>query len=273
MKLQPSPVQVAAEALGLHIRHPERLDDAATAALAALRPEFLIVVAYGQILSEAALAAASVAAINGHASLLPRWRGAAPIHRAIAAGDGATGVTAMYMVKALDAGPMLLKKQEKIHPGDTTASLHDRLAEVTADVLAETVGGFEALVAQPQNEAEVTWAEKITSAEAEMDFTSTSADIERRIRAFAPFPGAWIAVPSDAGEDLRLKVLEAKFAAGKGAPGDILPAGANGGPVIATADGAIELTLVQPQGKPKMDGRSFLNGHRLPPRISPSGGR
>lgn len=269
LKLRPSPVQAKAEALDLPVETPLRFDAEAIDRLSQYAPDFLIVVAYGLILPEVVLAIPTRAAINGHASLLPRWRGAAPIHRAIAAGDTVTGSTAMLMAKALDSGPMLLKRDEPIRADDTTASLHDRLAVSTASVLAEAVAEFEALTPIPQDEAAVTWAEKITSAEAEMDFSQPSADIERRIRAFAPFPGAWFGIKDEGGERQRIKVLAASptETQGEQRPGTLLGKGAAGGPLVATGDGALELTRIQPQGKPVMDGAAFLNGNRLPPRI------
>ena len=189
MKMRVSAVHARAEELSLHVETPERLDAAAVAGLRAHDADFFIVVAYGLILPDAVLSLPKKAAINGHASLLPRWRGAAPIHRAIAAGDSMTGTTAMLMAKTLDSGPMLCHRQTPINADDTTASLHDRLAQLTADVLAEAVAGFDHLTPVPQNDDEVTWAEKISPAEAEIDFAMPADEIERRIRAFAPFPG------------------------------------------------------------------------------------
>lgn len=277
MKVRASAVHARAEELSLHVETPERLDDAAVAGLRALAADFFIVVAYGLILPEVVLSLPKKAAINGHASLLPRWRGAAPIHRAIAAGDSMTGTTAMLMAKALDSGPILCDRQTPIHTDDTTASLHDRLAALTADVLAEAVADFDHLTPVPQNEAEVTWAEKISPAEAEIDFAMPADEIERRIRAFAPFPGAWFAAAQDDGSQQRIKVLAASITGGDdpqsrggSAAGAVLGVGAGGGPLIATGHGRLELTRVQPQGKPVMDGAAFLNGNRLPPQISPS---
>ncbi|MGC6485678.1 MAG: methionyl-tRNA formyltransferase [Candidatus Puniceispirillales bacterium] len=266
MKTRPSAVHARAEDLGLAVETPLRLDAGAQENLAGYAPDFLIVVAYGLILPEPVLALPRKAAINGHASLLPRWRGAAPIHRAIAAGDTVTGVTAMLMAKSLDSGPMLATREEPIRDDDTTASLHDRLASLTATVLTEAVAGFDHLTPLDQNEADVTWAEKITPAEAEIDFTRPVAEIERRIRAFAPFPGAWFSIRRDDGNSQRIKVLAAEITSGQGQPGTVLGT-AGTGPEIAAADGALVLTRVQPQGKPAMDGAAFLNGNTLPPQI------
>ena len=279
MKMRVSAVHARAEELSLHVETPERLDAAAVAGLRAHDADFFIVVAYGLILPEAVLSLPKKAAINGHASLLPRWRGAAPIHRAIAAGDSMTGTTAMLMAKTLDSGPMLCHRQTPINADDTTASLHDRLAQLTADVLAEAVAGFDHLTPVPQNDDEVTWAEKISPAEAEIDFAMPADEIERRIRAFAPFPGAWLTAAHDDGTAQRIKVLAARITgadapqprdASGAAAGEVLGVGAAGGPLIATGDGVLELTRVQPPGKAVMDGAAFLNGNRLPQRISRS---
>jgi len=274
MTVRPSPVHQRADELGIEVFTPTRFDDTALAELRDIRPEFLIVVAYGIILPLRALETARVAAINGHASLLPRWRGAAPIHRAIAAGDRETGVTTMLMEKELDAGPMLLKRVTPVLPDDTTGRLHDRLADMTAEALLETLDRYDEIIPEAQDISGVTWAEKITPAEAEINFNQPVDVIERRIRAFAPFPGAWLSYP-EGKEQRRLKVLAGKIRPcgdiSREIPaGQVLGQGDEGGPLIATADGAIELVRVQPQGKPAMDGRAFLNGNTLPQVILPS---
>lgn len=267
MKLRPSPVQARAESLGLVVETPLRFDPEAEQTLRQYDPDFLIVVAYGLILPQSILDIPRTAAINGHASLLPRWRGAAPIHRAIAAGDAITGTTAMLMAEALDSGPMLTSQQLRINADETTATLHDRLAQLTATVLQDTVRDYDHLTPTAQIEAEVTWADKITPAEAEINFDLPADEIERSIRAFAPFPGAWFAVQREDGTPQRIKVLAASITAHQGSPGQVLGTGASGGPVIATAAGGVELTRIQPQGKPVMDGAAFLNGNHLPEQI------
>lgn len=271
MKTRPSPVQTCAERLNIEVATPAALDAEVVTRLEALAPDFLVVVAYGLILPERVLSVPGKAAVNGHASLLPRWRGAAPIHRAIAAGDEVTGATVMMMARTLDSGPVLLAKEERIKPDDTTASLHDRLAHLTAEALLEAVDGFDGLTPVPQDEAAVTWADKISPAEAEMDFGRKAVDIERRIRAFAPFPGAWFSIDGGDGGPQRVKVLGANIIAGElpdgTAPGSVLGAGPGGGPLVAAADAAIELASLQPQGKAVMDGAAFLNGNTLPPAI------
>ena len=264
MKTRPSAVHARAEDLGA-VETPLRLDAGAQETLPVTLLIF-IVVAYGLILPEPVLALPRKAAINGHASLLPRWRGAALIHRAIVAGDTVTGVTAMLMAKSLDSGPMLAAREEPIRDDDTTASLHDRLASLTATVLTEAVAGFDHLTPVDQNEADVTWAEKITPAEAEIDFTRPAAEIERRIRAFAPFPGAWFSIRRDDGNSQRIKVLAAEITSGQGQPGTVL--GTVGtGPEIAAAAGALVLTRVQPQGKAGDGWRGFSQRQYPAPQI------
>jgi len=270
MKEQPSAVHQAALDLGLDVRCPLRFDEAAIDALSALNPDFLIVVAYGLILPQAVLDIPRQAPINGHASILPRWRGAAPIHRAIEAGDAETGVTAMMMQAGLDTGPMLKTITTPINDDDTTGRLHDRLALICANVLAETVAGYEGLVAEPQDDALVTWADKITPAEAEINFDQAVADIDRKHRAFAPFPGSWVSLGLDEqGRHQRLKVkaMTVSQDPADAPPGQVLGKGSGGGPLIAAADGAVEFTTLQPAGKPAMSGRDYLNGYALPWRI------
>ena len=255
---------------------PDRLDGDAIRELEALTPDFLVTVAYGLILPEAVLAIPGKAAINGHASLLPRWRGAAPIHRAIEAGDNTTGISVMIMESELDSGPVLLAKEEPIRPDDTTASLQERLAEKSAGALIEAVNGFESLRPFPQDESKVTWAEKITPAEAEIDFGEPAAVVERRVRAFAPHPGAWFSIDSGGGGSKRIKVLSVavdnNISNNGVVPGIVMGQGPGGGPLVATIDAAVELTSVQPQGKAAMEGAAFLTGYKLPPTIGRSGG-
>ena len=270
MKEKPSAVHQAAHDLGLEVRCPLRFDAAEIAALSALNPDFLIVVAYGMILPQAVLDIPHQTAINGHASILPRWRGAAPIHRAIEAGDAETGVTAMEMRAGLDTGPMLKTTTTPIHDNDTTGMLHDRLAVICADVLAEAIANYGELIAEPQDEAAVTWADKITPDEAEINFNQPVAEIDHKHRAFAPFPGSWVSLGlDDKGHHQRLKIKAITFnrASINAAPGQVLGKGADGGPLIAAADGMVELTSLQPAGKPAMSGRDYLNGYTLPQRI------
>ena len=276
METRPSPVQASAERLGIDVATPAELGGEQVRILKDLSPEFLVVVAYGLILPESVLAVPGRAAINGHASLLPRWRGAAPVQRAIAAGDGVTGTTVMMMAKTLDSGPMLLSKKEQVRPDDTSESLHGRLADLTAAALVEAIEGFDGLTPKPQDETKVTWAGKISPKEAEIDFSLPADAVERRIRAFAPNPGAWFSVGGKGGGSMRVKVLSAvvdnNISNNGAVPGIVMGQGAGGGPLVATADAAVELTSVQPQGKAAMEGAAFLNGYELPPSIGRSGG-
>lgn len=272
MRLSPQPVHVAADDLGIPVKTPTRFDTEAITELAALEPDLLVVVAYGLILPEQVLHLPRFGAVNGHASLLPRWRGAAPIHRAIAAGDKETGVSVMMMEKGLDTGPVILEKRQQIADDDTMGQLHDDLADLTAIALGEAIPMLNQGRAnpKPQDHANATYAHKITDAEAELDFTRDNDSILNQIRAFSPFPAAWMLVrPSDKADLQRLNCLAASAAEGKGKPGQFLGKGKHGGPVIATADGAIEVLLLKPAGKPKMSGRDYLNGYAMPDHVVP----
>ena len=273
MKEKTSPVHQAALDLDISVRCPLKFDETAIADLTALSPDFLVVVAYGMILPQAVLDIPHQAPINGHASILPRWRGAAPIHRAIEAGDHETGVTAMIMHKGLDTGPMLNMEKTSIADDETTGQLHDRLSLISASVLVDTINNYDDLTPMDQPEEGITWAEKITPDEAEIDFSQNVSDLDRKLRAFAPFPGSWISLDASNDKKMRLKVKAIAINTQKtGIPGQVLGKGDQGAPLIACADAAIELTQVQPAGKPVMDGRDFLNGYEMPARILKSKG-
>jgi methionyl-tRNA formyltransferase len=256
LKLQASPVKQLALALGLPVLQPRslRLDGAyaadagaAQAALQQAAPQAMVVAAYGLILPPWALALPSfsqgLGCINIHGSLLPRWRGAAPIHRAIEAGDSTTGITMMQMDAGLDTGPMLLTQSMTIAPTDTTGSLHDRMAALGAQLVVQALDG-RALTPHTQPEAGVTYAHKISKTEAAIDWALAADVIERRLRAFDPFPGCTADV---AGQPLKLwrgRVVDAS-----GSPGQRLP-GATGQLVVACGQGALEvLELQAPGGK------------------------
>src|SRR4051812_35437307 len=207
--LRASPVQALAEERGLPVRTPASMRGGEEiAAFAALDLDAAVVVAFGQILPKAVLDALRLGSFNLHASLLPRWRGAAPIQRAIMAGDAVTGVQVMRMTEGLDEGPVLATATVRIGPSDTAATLHDRLAGAGAGLIAETLPGIEAgtAVAVAQVEDGVTYAKKIRPKEARLDWGKPGAEVDRKIRGLSPFPGAWFSLPTDKGP-VRVKAL------------------------------------------------------------------
>lgn len=255
MKLVNAPVHQAAEAAGIEVRTPHSLkQEDALAAFRALKPDLAIVVAYGMILPQAFLDVPRLGCWNIHASLLPRWRGAAPIQRAIMAGDKETGVAIMQMEAGLDTGPVLLEKRLSIGAEDTAAGLHDRLADLGAIAIVEALEKAESLIPTPQAEAGVTYAEKIDKSEARLDFTRAAEDLDRHIRGLSPFPGAWFEV-----DEKRVKVLAARPLALDGPAGTV----AQNDAVIYCGQGALELLRVQKAGKPAMSGTDFMRGRGL----------
>ncbi|GGO37807.1 methionyl-tRNA formyltransferase [Gemmobacter aquaticus] len=257
-KDRPSPVQAKAEELGLPVRHPISLKGAeAQAEFAALGADVAVVVAYGLILPQAVLDAPRHGCLNIHASLLPRWRGAAPIHRAIMAGDAETGICIMQMEAGLDTGPVLLREATPIGAAETTGALHDRLSSMGARLILQTLDHLADLSPQPQPDAGVTYASKIDKAEARIDWSRPAVEVDRLIRGLSPHPGAWCEV---AGE--RVKLLASRLAEGQGAPGEVL-----GGLRIACGSGAVEVTLAQREGKRAMAPEDFLRGFALPDRL------
>lgn len=257
-KDRPSPVQARAEALGLPVRHPVSLKSAdAQAEFAALGADVAVVVAYGLILPQAVLDAPARGCLNIHASLLPRWRGAAPIHRAIMAGDAQTGVCIMQMEAGLDTGPVLLCREADIGAEETTGQLHDRLSAMGAAAIVEALTALDTLVPLAQPEEGVTYAAKIDKAEARVDWSRSAAEVDRMIRGLSPFPGAWTEV---AGE--RVKLLGSRLADGAGAAGTVL-----GGFTIACGEGAVEVTRLQREGKKAMDTGDALRGLEMPDRL------
>ena len=252
-KPRPSPVQLRAEALGLTVRHPVNFKaDSDRQDFADLNADIAIVVAYGLILPLAILDAPEMGCLNIHASLLPRWRGAAPIHRAIIEGDTKTGVCIMQMEAGLDTGPVLRRAETAITSVDTTASLHDRLAALGAGLVVEVLAEMP-LPAEAQPDDGVTYAKKIDKAEARIDFTLPAAAVDRKIRGLSPFPGAWFEVDGE-----RIKVLMSEVADGQGSPGEIL-----GETKIACGDGAVRLLTLQRAGKGAMSADAFLRGFTL----------
>ncbi|TLX57775.1 methionyl-tRNA formyltransferase [Stutzerimonas nosocomialis] len=246
-KLMPSPVKQLAIDHGIEVRQPATLRDAgAQAELAALQADLMVVVAYGLILPQAVLDTPRLGCINSHASLLPRWRGAAPIQRAIEAGDARSGVTVMQMEAGLDTGPMLLKVETPIGAEDTGGTLHDRLATLGAQAVVEAVRALAAgtLTGEPQDDGLSTYARKLSKDEALLDWSRPATELERRIRAFNPWP---LCHSSLEGESL--KVHAARLAQGQGAPGTVLEASRDG-LLVACGEGALLLTRLQlPGGK------------------------
>ena len=258
-KDRPSPVQVRAAALGLPVRHPVSLKgEAAQEEFAALDADVAVVVAYGLILPQAVLEAPVQGCLNIHASLLPRWRGAAPIHRAIMAGDAKTGVCIMQMEAGLDTGPVLLRREVTIGAEETTGALHDRLSSLGAGAIVEALAGLDALAPVPQPDAGVTYAAKIDKAEARVDWTRPAAEVDRLIRGLSPFPGAWTEVGGE-----RVKLLRSRLVAGQGAPGQVLS-----GFTVACGTGAVEVTEAQREGKRPMPVAEVLRGLSLPERLA-----
>jgi methionyl-tRNA formyltransferase len=255
---RPSPVQARAEALGLPVRHPVSLrSEAAAKDFAALGAEVAVVVAYGLILPQAILDAPRLGCLNIHASLLPRWRGAAPIHRAIMAGDRETGVCIMQMEAGLDTGPVLLRESLPIGAEETTADLHDRLSALGARLIVQALERLPELAPQPQPTEGVTYAAKIDKAEAQVDFNKPAVEVDRLIRGLSPFPGAWVDVRGE-----RVKLLRSRLAQGAGAPGTVLD-----GFTIACGDGAVEITEAQREGKRPMPAAEVLRGLNLPDQL------
>ena len=252
---RPSPVQSRAETLGLTVRHPRSLrTPEAQAEFAALQADVAVVVAYGLILPKPVLDAPSRGCLNIHASLLPRWRGAAPIHRAILAGDTETGVCIMEMEEGLDTGPVLLRRAISIGAEETTGELHDRLSILGATAIVEALDRLEELTAIPQGADGVTYAAKIDKAEARIDWTRPAKEVDRLIRGLSPFPGAWCLAETE-----RLKLLRSRPVAGGGGPGQVI-----GTFTVACGEGAVEITLAQREGKRPMVPEDLLRGFRLP---------
>ncbi len=260
-----TPVHETADALGLTVRTPRTLrTDEEAAAFKALDLDAAVVVAYGHILTRSFLEAPVLGCINIHGSLLPRWRGAAPIHRALLAGDVETGVTTMRMDEGLDTGPMLLAERTPISAADTAQTLHDRLAKLGATLIVSTLDGLmrKTLEAVPQPEEGVTYAHKLGKEEGLLDWRRPAAELERKVRAFHPWPGTFFDAPHADGME-RIKVLQAGLALASGAPGT-LSIGRDGFPVVACNNGGLRLLKLQRPGKAAQSADAFLRGFPLP---------
>ena len=254
-ELTPSPVQRAAESRGFPVRHPVSLrDPAIQAEFAALGADVAVVAAYGLILPQAVLDAPRHGCLNVHGSLLPRWRGAAPVQRAILAGDTETGVGIMRMERGLDTGPVLLEGRTPIDR-KTAGALTDELAALGAGLMVRVLADLAAFPEVPQPEAGVTYAHKIEKAEARLDFTGPAQQVERQVRAFNPAPGAFFEFDGE-----RYKVLAADIVSGTGEPGSVL----DDGLTIACGADALRPTLVQRAGRPAMTVAELLRGKAIP---------
>ncbi len=263
LKQRLSPVHAAAEARGIPVETPRTLREAGSAAaLARHRPDVAVVVAYGMLLPAAILAVPRLGCLNLHASLLPRWRGAAPIQRAVMAGDSETGIAVMRMEEGLDTGPVALFSRVPIGPDDISGELHDRLALLGAGLMREALAGLEAgrLGFTPQRQDGITYARKITNEEARLDWASPSAALHDQVRGLSPFPGAFFEADLGRGPE-RVKVLRTERREGDGPAGALL---AGDGPV-ACGTGAVRLVAVQRAGRGPMEAAEFLRGARLEP--------
>lgn len=253
-----SPVHEAAEGLGIPVQTPKSLRGEAEQMLFASHDaDVAVVVAYGLLLPKPILDAPRLGCLNLHGSLLPRWRGAAPIQRAVMAGDAMTGVMVMRMDEGLDTGPVGLVDTLPIGPDETAGELHDRMMRVGADLMGRALAALErgSLTFTPQAEAGVTYAKKIEKAETRIDFSLSAVEVHNHIRGLSPFPGAWFEVEVQ-GRPVRVKALRSTLAEGGGRPGAVL----DDQLTIACGTGAVRLTLVQREGKGAMDGAAFLRG-------------
>lgn len=254
-KGRPSPVQQRAEALGLEVRHPVSLKtEEAQAGFGALNADIGVVVAYGLILPQVVLDAPSRGCLNIHASLLPRWRGAAPIHRAIMAGDTHTGVCIMQMEAGLDTGPVLMRSEAAIRVEETTAQLHDRLSAQGAQAIVVALEQLDHLTPIPQPDVGVTYATKIDKAEARIDWSRPAVEVDRLIRGLSPFPGAWFEL-----DGTRIKALGSSVTQGVGTAGEVVDAELG----IACGEGAVRLTRLQRAGKAAQDASVFQSGAQI----------
>jgi methionyl-tRNA formyltransferase len=263
MKLQATPVEQAARQLGIPVLTPKTLKTPeAEAEFRAHNADAAVVVAYGMILPANILEAVPLGCFNLHGSLLPRWRGAAPIQRAIMSGDAESGVMVMKMDAGLDTGDVAMAERLPITDTMTAQDLHDALAPLGADLMVRAMGGLSrgGLQLKKQNEQGVTYATKIDKAEARIDWTRSAREVLRHCHGLSPFPGAWFEIALD-GEAVRVKVLRCELAKGSGAPGGLL----DDKLTIACGEGAIRILELQRAGKPPMKADAFLNGTPLKP--------
>lgn len=257
-QLTRTPIHETADRHGFKVRTPTNFKSAEDReAFAALKLDVAVVVAYGLLLPKAILDAPRLGCFNLHGSILPRWRGAAPIHRAVMAGDKITGVQVMQMDVGLDTGPVMLTASTPITDADTTGDVHDRLSQLGAALMVEGLALLEAGKAQltPQTEDGLTYAEKVSATEARIDWTRPAPEVAARIRGMSPFPGAWCELDGQ-----RLKIFHAVADEGQGAPGDVLDDMLK----VACGSGAIRLTRLQRPGKAQMTADEMQRGARIP---------
>jgi methionyl-tRNA formyltransferase len=258
LKLTPSPVAVCAERHGLRTSKPESLrTPQAREEIAALTPDVMVVAAYGLILPQVVLDVPRQGCINIHASLLPRWRGAAPVHRALLAGDPVTGISIMCMDAGLDTGPVLLEKPLSITPDDTTGSLTDKLARLGAEAVVEALAALASLPRRPQDPSKATYAAKVSKAESVVDWSRPAEEIVRQVRAFNPAPGAQATI-----HGLRIKIWEANSTPDRHPPGKAYIA--PGGLVVGCGTGSLQIGVVQREGGRRMTAEDFLRGNPWP---------
>lgn len=267
LQTTPCSVRALASGLGIPVLTPQNVNAPETiAAIKALSPDLIVVVAYGQILKSALLQIPARGCINVHASLLPKYRGAAPIQWAIARGEKVTGVSILYMDKKLDSGDIISQREEPIRDDDISAALHDRLAQLGAELLTEVMKAIRQGTAprKAQTHAEASYAPKLKKSDGRIDWSMTAVELGNRIRGFNPWPCCYFIMPQP--KPLRVRVLESRVEPGTQAsqPGKILQAGGEG-PLIGTGTQALRLLKVQPEGRKPMSGASFLSGHPLRP--------
>ena len=256
-RIEPTPVKKAVAKTTIPIVQPARIkEQSSIAEIRGFKPDVIVVMAYGQILPRDVLKIPRVACLNLHASLLPRWRGAAPIQAAIAAGDRETGITVMYMNEGLDTGDILLQRKIEIRPEETGGSLHDRLAQIAPEALIESLRLLAAGSAPriPQDDACATYAPKLKREHGEINWSESAETIERKIRGFNPWPGAFMKL-----NDQKLKIFSASVVELNGKPGEILRSEKD--LVVAAGKGAVSLAKVQLEGKRRMSAAEFLRGH------------
>jgi methionyl-tRNA formyltransferase len=261
--LKPSPVHAYAEGRGIDVRTPASMrDPGEIAAFAALGLDVAVVAAFGQILPAAVLEAPRLGSFNLHGSLLPRWRGAAPIQRAVMAGDEVTGVQVMRMTEGLDEGPVLATATVRIGPLDTAGDVHDRLSLAAAGLIVRTLTDIEAgrAVETPQAQDGIVYAKKIRAKEARIDWSKLGREVDRKIRGLSPAPGAWFLLPTQKGE-MRVKALLSVFEDADGAPGQVLDEQL----LVACGEGAVRLLKVQREGRAAQDAEAFLRGQKVAP--------